>query len=181
MSLRPAWSRRHRPWQPPGYLPSAVAAVARELRAVELDAPARQLVDQVTGRGLVEQVCRCGSTLARHRSTFAGGCLDCPCPGFALTARDELDAYRRTRTPRTLLLDGLTGELRQPRIRLDGPVLRVNRRRDVIHGHLLPGFAWGVWHGCRILDSGVTGPGEYAAALAVGLAALDVELARARA
>lgn len=48
--------------------------------------------------------CRCGDRQDQHRTVTAGGCTACPCPGFALTPREELDLHRaaapRHRSPR---------------------------------------------------------------------------------
>lgn len=47
--------------------------------------------------------CRCGDRQDQHRTVTAGGCTACPCPGFALTPREELALYRGTRDQ----LDGI--------------------------------------------------------------------------
>lgn len=142
--------------------------------APALEAAARSL-------DLAGPLCRCGSAQDRHRPYVEGGCLDCPCPGFALTGREELDTYRRTRADRPALvelLDGMTGERRRVRLNLAGPVLRVRRRRDPATGRLLPVWDWWLRSGCRLCAHGEAA--SWAAAHARGGAALDVELAGAQ-
>lgn len=87
---------------------------------------------------------------------------------------------RADRTPRVAMIDGDTGEHRAPRIRLDGPTLKVRRRRLIgpRAGGLLPGWRWSVWDGCALFAHGEAA--SWAAAHARGGAALDQAVARAR-